>query len=376
MLRGAELGSKDACATLGYVYNHGMFCLEKDLGKGKHYLELAAIKGSVEARYTLGRGENTERTISRGVKHFMIGARAGDAACLEAVKRGFTMGYVTKNEYEQTLRAYQKSIDEVKSEQRDRARAVHTRANDEDLFKEPPPRGDCPICDLPLPSGQGQTYLVCCGTTICGGCVYAMDLENPGHDSCELCDRSICRSENEHIKRLKQRMKKDDPHAYNVLALHYEHGNFGLPKEPRKTKQLWLKAGELGCARAYGNLADAYEKGEGVGVHVEKARYYYELSAMMGDEGSRHNLGCYEEMTGNIDRAIKHWKISASSGADKSLELLRRYVTRGDMMKDDYEKILRAHNHFVNGMKSEQREKATQLRKQGLGGSTPLDSPL
>ena len=63
----------------------------------------------------------------------------------------------------------------------------------------------------------------------------------------------------------------------------------------------------------------------------------------------------------------KHWKISASSGADKSMELLQRYVTRGDATKDDYEKILRAHNHFVNGMKSEQREKATQLRKQGLG---------
>ena len=78
-----------------------------------------------------------------------------------------------------SLRAYQKSVDAVKSEQRERARVINTPANDEDLFKNPPPRKDCPICAIPMPFGKDVTYLVCCGKEVCGGCVYAMDVANP-----------------------------------------------------------------------------------------------------------------------------------------------------------------------------------------------------
>ena len=39
----------------------------------------------------------------------------------DAVKDGFMKGYVTKDEYANTLRAYQKIQDEMKSDQRDKA---------------------------------------------------------------------------------------------------------------------------------------------------------------------------------------------------------------------------------------------------------------
>jgi len=63
-----------------------------------------------------------------------------------------------------------------KKECKKRAAELH----DEALFKQPPPRGECPICMLPLPIfGEGGvstvTYQSCCGKTICNGCIYGME---------------------------------------------------------------------------------------------------------------------------------------------------------------------------------------------------------
>src|SRR5210317_1395764 len=42
--------------------------------------------------------------------------------------------------------------------------------HDEALFKEPPPREECPICLLPLPLDARQTtFQSCCGKIICEG---------------------------------------------------------------------------------------------------------------------------------------------------------------------------------------------------------------
>ena len=48
----------------------------------------------------------------------------GDKHSLHNVKLDFREGHVTKQEFEKTLRKYQSSIDETKSEQRDRAVAI------------------------------------------------------------------------------------------------------------------------------------------------------------------------------------------------------------------------------------------------------------
>ena len=47
--------------------------------------------------------------------------------------------------------------------------------------------------------------------------------------------------------------------------------------------ELLLKAGELGCAKAYFNLGFAYYSGSrGVETDKKKAHYYYELAAWVG----------------------------------------------------------------------------------------------
>ena len=54
----------------------------------------------------------------------MIAAKSGYHDSLEMVKIGFKGGIVMKEDLETTLRCYQASQDEVKSEDRDRAKAA------------------------------------------------------------------------------------------------------------------------------------------------------------------------------------------------------------------------------------------------------------
>ena len=56
----------------------------------------------------------------RAYKHYIIAAKAGDNDALDMVKAGFKDGIVTKDEYAQTLRPYQKIQDDMRSEMRDK----------------------------------------------------------------------------------------------------------------------------------------------------------------------------------------------------------------------------------------------------------------
>ena len=94
--------------------------MEVDNKKAKYYYELAAMGGCLEARNNLGCYEGEAGNYHRAMKHFVIAAKTGYKASMEGVKRGFQMGYVTKDEYAQTLRSYQKWCDEMKSDARER----------------------------------------------------------------------------------------------------------------------------------------------------------------------------------------------------------------------------------------------------------------
>ena len=54
----------------------------------------------------------------RAYKHFMLAARAGYKPSLDELKDGYMDGIVTKDEYANTLRAYQQRYDEMKSDDR------------------------------------------------------------------------------------------------------------------------------------------------------------------------------------------------------------------------------------------------------------------
>ena len=120
--RAGELGCHEGYYNLGVAYKNGRG-VEVDKKKAKHFYELAAINGDVDARHYLGCMEENAGNDDRAYKHYILSARAGFKPSLDKVKKGFMMGCVTKIEYANTLRAYQNMQDEMKSEDRDKAAA-------------------------------------------------------------------------------------------------------------------------------------------------------------------------------------------------------------------------------------------------------------
>ena len=124
-----ELGSINAHynIAMGYYYGGGV---EEDKKKAIHHFKLAAMGGHEVARVHLGFIEEQSDNIDRAMKHFMIAARAGFDKSLKMVGEGYKNGHVSKEDYAATLRAYQVSADEMKSEQRTMAAAVERLKKD------------------------------------------------------------------------------------------------------------------------------------------------------------------------------------------------------------------------------------------------------
>ena len=211
---------------------------------------------------------------------------------------------------------------------------------DEDLFKQPLPREECPICFLTMPFDRRETnYQSCCGKTLCGGCIHADQIEN-NRTNCPFCKAPAHTSDWEAIESLKERAEGDDAWAIYNSGCYYYDGGMGWPQDKEKSIKLWLQAGELGCAEAYYNLANSYFSGEGAEKDLKKAKYYFELAAMGGHVKARYNLGYIEYNAGNMGRALKHYMISACAGDGISLKEIRICYVRGHATKDDFEKAM------------------------------------
>ena len=116
-LKAGELGRAVGYCKLGGSYSIGTG-VERDEKKSKHYLELAAMGGDVDARHILGCMEGAASNNHRALKHFIIAASAGNQKSLDKVMQGFMYGLATKDEYENALRAHQERQDEMKSDAR------------------------------------------------------------------------------------------------------------------------------------------------------------------------------------------------------------------------------------------------------------------
>ena len=237
--------------------------------------------------------------------------------------------------------------------------------HDEELFKEHPCE-ECPICFLSLPIGKNQTtFKSCCGKIICCGCIDAMFDEALGRGKIGLC--AFCRepnpsSEEEETNRVKKLTEAHHAYAFYVLAGWCKNGSTGIQQDYEKSNELFLKAGELGCAEAYSKLGYSYDVGRGVKVDKKKAKHYYELAAMNGDLHARHNLGCVEGRTGNNTRAYKHYILSARAGYKESLDAVKNGFMNGMVTKDEYANTLRAYQKMQDETKSDDRDRARENR--------------
>ena len=237
------------------------------------------------------------------------------------------------------------------------------KISDEELFKQPPTKEDCPICFQQLPLLKtGYRYMTCCGKVICCGCLHAPLYDDQGNkvdnNKCPFCRTPYPATNEEMIERQKKRVEANDPIAtYNKGNWHF-HGTNGCPQDYAKALELFHRAGELGHVIAYNNIGHAYNHGRGVEQDKKKAIHYWELAAIRGDVLARRNLGREEFQIGNVDRSIKHFMVAVKGGDSNFLNEIKQMYSNGQATKEDYTIALRLYQEYLGEIKSNQRDEA------------------
>ena len=310
------------------------------------------------------------------------GGVAGEGASLKACKSCWLVKYCNVN-------CQKNHWPKHKKECKERAAEIH----DEALFKDPPPKEDCPICFLPMPerllscmtlppatissvpiadyakanevlAGKAaETNYECCGKTICGGCVYSFR-ESGNNEKCPFCkaNRKGITAE-EAVEQLMKLVEVNDAGAMCVLADDYYHGQLGLLQDRDKAMELWTRAAKLGSSKAHYQLGCTYDA-EG---NSKKEKFHYEAAAMAGDEAARNNLGTMEAQSGNMGRAVKHWAIAASAGHHQALHNLLLAFRTGIVNRDTIDSTLAAYNNSCVEMRCEVRDAAICLYRDNIG---------
>jgi hypothetical protein len=231
---------------------------------------------------------------------------------------------------------------------------------DEELFKQPPPNEDCPICYLRLPIEEDQSgYQSCCGKMLCCGCVYANTVAAADTErfKCFFCRTEGSYSVEVRIESMKKRVEANDAVAMYNLGTYYLLGTIGLRQDNAKALELYRRSAKLGHNFAHLNLSIFYQTGCIGEKDTRKATYHGQLGAMAGNVQARYNLGCAESDAGNMDRACKHWMISANDGCGLAMKAVQWGYKSGFVTKDDNAKTTRAYDNSISEMKSDDRDR-------------------
>lgn len=216
---------------------------------------------------------------------------------------------------------------------------------DEELFKEHPERDECPICMDKLHANHAEVaFKECCGKFQCHGCIFAQhkqEVKNGKEDDekgiCPFCRTPETKSDKEYMRRLEKCVNQ--AYAMYLMAEYYEK----MEENLTKAMELYLKAGELGCAEAYFNLGIIYDVGNGVERNQKKARHYHELAILRGDVCARYSLGCMDVDTGDFVRASKHFMVGAKAGHDQCMKMVKEYVDNSLITNDEYAATFRSY---------------------------------
>jgi len=154
-------------------------------------------------------------------------------------------------------------------------------------------------------------------------------------------------------KSIKKRVESNCPAALRWMGVDYrKKGDFG------SAFKYCTKAAGLKDSQAHYELANMYYAGLGVAKNEKLANHHLEEAAIAGHWKARFDLGIYEGNKGNITRAVKHYIIAASHGADNAVNALIKYYKVGQISKEDFAAALRAHQAAIDATKSPLREAA------------------
>eukprot|EP00985_Skeletonema_marinoi_P023428 scaffold15643_cov117-Skeletonema_marinoi.AAC.3 len=240
----------------------------------------------------------------------------------------------------------------------------HNTKLDDELFQPCPPKPDCPICFLPMPSRDQCCYQPCCGKCLCDGCIFAhRDAKNDlgMANSCPFCRDPVANTEEERFKKTEKRLKHGDREAFYMLGACYYNGagTLSLKQNRKKGLELMNQAAELGLEMAHHSLGMAYAYGDEGEKNEKKALYHFRLAAIGGLLEARHILG-QSWLQRDPNMAYKHFLIAAEAGYDESLKEIKTGYAEGHVEKDVFEKALRAHKAAKDEVKREPRDKAAE----------------
>ena len=164
-----------------------------------------------------------------------------------------------------------------------------------------------------------EEFYSCCGKGICKGCIHSFS-ESGNDDKCSFCNSDRCnKTVEEIVEEYSRRVEADDVGAMYALGCIYYRGQLGLQRDREMALGLWKQASKLGSSHSNLQLAKIYY----VEGDLKKATFHFEAAAMAGNEVARFNLGAIESESGNMERAFKHWIMSASSGYCYAMQNLR-----------------------------------------------------
>ena len=118
-----QKAGKFGYANIGAAYANGNG-VERDKKMARHYHELAAMEGNVTARHNLGVSEENAGNYDKALKHYMFAVKGGDTRSIDVIRELYKNGHVTKDHYANALRSHQAYLNEIKSDQRDKATAL------------------------------------------------------------------------------------------------------------------------------------------------------------------------------------------------------------------------------------------------------------
>ena len=249
-----------------------------------------------------------------------------------------------------------------------------------ELFVPLPPMEDCAICLVPIGINTEKMYHACCGNTICFACYgeneEAIKKQNEEKSAgkklaftCPFCREpkptgdygAIDRA---YLRQIQARCLLNDHVALTLMGNRYRDVD-GLRKDDLKALDCWIRAVELGSAVACGSIAGCYKEGNGVSANTEKSALFERVGALRGDVCARHSIGWDEYCTfGNYEIGIRHWKIAAEAGYEKSLFWLKNtYNADGKLpgkefiSKEELDTISRSGHEAQMEVTSEEREK-------------------
>jgi TPR repeat protein len=214
------------------------------------------------------------------------------------------------------------------------------------------PIHDCAEANEEMANMSMETYLSCCGKSICSGCIHSFKSLNIG--TCPFCNSDhVNKTDDERVQELMKRVEANDAGAMTVLGSNYYHGHLGLQHDWARAMELWKQAGILGSSKAHFQLGAYYH----AGGDSKKEKFHYEAAAMAGHEVARYNLGTIEVQSGNVGRAVKHWTIAASAGEPHAMKnILINFKQGHGVNRDALNSTLTAYNNYCAEMRSEARD--------------------